>query len=397
MQAGPDQRRSLRAAVAYAGVGRAFTQYAVDVENGTLDPRNVVQLPAGVQYAWPHASGRYLYVACSDGGPGVPGTEHFVCAYQVRPDGGMRPHGEVIRLETRPVHISLDAECRHALVTCANPSGITVHRINGDGTLGDAVKQSAVIELERTAHQLLVTPSGRSVLVPCRGNPPHDGRPEDPGSLRVFDYRDGQLTPREALAPDGGYGFGPRHIDFHPEKPWCFMSVERQNEIALFKLDGGSVSGPFFRKTTLARPDQLKPRQLVGAIHVHPTGRFVYVSNRADGTIEWNGENVFNGGENTVAVFSIDQRTGEPMLIQTADTRGMHPRTFSIDPSGRLLIAANMTTRQVQEGNAVRRVAGGLSVFRIGDDGKLEFIRKYEADVTKYTMFWTGVMALPQT
>lgn len=396
MQVGPDQHRSFRTAVAYAGVGCEFTQYLIDVENGTLDPLTGVQLPAGIQYAWPHVSGRYLYAACSDGGPGVPGTEHFLCAYQVRPDGGMRAHGEMICLSTRPVHLTLDRESRHALVTCANPSGIVVHRINSNGTLGEVVKQLAAIELEKTAHQLLVTPSGRTVLVPCRGSPPHDGRSEDPGSLRIFDYRDGQLTPREVIAPNGGFGFGPRHIDFHPKKPWCFMSIERQNEISLFKLGGESISGPFFRKTALAHPEKLKPRQLAGAIHVHPNGRFVYVSNRADGIIEWGGERVFNGGENTIAVYTIDASTGEPTLIQTEGTRGIHARTFSIDPSGRLLVAANMASRKVRDGDVVRNVLGGLSVFRIGDDGKLEFERKYEADVSKEPMFWMGIMALPE-
>lgn len=69
----------------------------------------------------------------------------------------------------------------------------------------------------------------------------------------------------------------------------------------------------------------------------------------------------------------------------------MHVRTFHIDPSGRLLAAANMTTRKVRDGDGVRPVAGGLSVFRIGDDGKLTFVRKYDADVSRANMFWMGV------
>jgi 6-phosphogluconolactonase (cycloisomerase 2 family) len=384
------------AAVAYAGVGGEFTQYALDRASGALEPRHVVQLPAGVQYAWPHRSRRYLYVACSDGGPGVEGTRHFLCAFRVRPDGGMQPHGDPVRLERRPVHLTLDVESRHALATCANPSGIAVHRIRDDGTIGGAVEQAAAIELEKTAHQLRFTPSGKTALVPCRGNPPHDGKPEDPGSLRIFDYRDGQLSPRIAIAPDGGYGFGPRHVDFHPSKPWCYMSIERQNEIALFTLEGEKVSGPVFRKTTLAHPEALKPRQLAGAMHVHPNGRFAYVSNRADGTVEWRSEKVFNGGENTIAVYALDAASGEPTLVQCADTHGMHPRTFALDPAGELLVAANMTTRKVREGDAVRQVPGGLSVFRVGVDGRLAFLRKLDADVSRDTMFWMGIAELPE-
>jgi hypothetical protein len=74
----------------------------------------------------------------------------------------------------------------------------------------------------------------------------------------------------------------------------------------------------------------------------------------------------------------------------------MHVRTFHIDPSGKLLVAANMTTRNVREGNEVKSVPGGLSVFRIGDDGKLRFVRKYDADVSQANMFWMGMVALPE-
>jgi 6-phosphogluconolactonase (cycloisomerase 2 family) len=383
-------------AVAYAGIGRELTQYAIDRASGALEPTHVVHLPQGVQYAWPHRSRRYLYVACSDGGPGVEGTRHFLCAFRVRPDGALQPHGDPVRLERRPVHLTLDAESRYALATCANPSGIAVHRIRDDGMIGAAVPQSARIELEKTAHQLRFTPSGRTALVPCRGNPPHDGKPEDPGSLRIFDYRDGQLAPRIAIAPDGGYGFGPRHVDFHPSKPWCYMSIERQNEIALFTLEGEQVSGPVSRTTTLAHPEALKPRQLAGAMHVHPNGRFAYVSNRADGTVDWRGEKVFNGGENTIAVYALDAASGEPTLVQCADTHGMHPRTFALDPSGELLVAANMTTRKVRDGEALREVPGGLSVFRVGGDGRLAFLRKLDADVSRETMFWMGIAELPE-
>lgn len=382
-------------AALYAGIGRELTCYALDRASGALDARSGVRLPAGVQYAWPHRSRSYLYVACSDGGPGVEGTQHYLCAFRVASDGSLRSHGEAARLATRPVHLTLDNDSRHALATCANPSGIAVYRIEEDGAIGAPVAQASALELEKTAHQLRFAPSGRTALVPCRGNPPHDGRPEDPGSLRVFGYRDGQLAPHMAIAPDGGYGFGPRHIDFHPAKPWCYMSIERQNEIALFRLEGEAVSGPHFRRTTLAHPETLKPRQLAGAMHVHPKGGRAYVSNRADGTVDWRGEKVFNGGENTIAVYALDATSGEPTLLQTADTHGIHPRTFALDPAGEWLVAANMTRRKVRNGDEAREVPGGLSVFRVLDDGRLDFVGKHEADVSRETMFWMGINSLP--
>jgi 6-phosphogluconolactonase len=77
---------------------------------------------------------------------------------------------------------------------------------------------------------------------------------------------------------------------------------------------------------------------------MHPNGRFVYVANRASGTVEFEGQQVFAGGENTIAVFSINQNTGEPTLIQSADTRGFQPRTFAVDATGTILVAANQSS-----------------------------------------------------
>jgi hypothetical protein len=93
-------------------------------------------------------------------------------------------------------------------------------------------------------------------------------------------------------------------------------------------------------------------------------------------------------------VYSINQTTGEPTPIQHIETRGIHPRTFHIDPSGRLLVAQHNLPVDVRDGNTVRTVAAGLSVFRIGDDGKLSFVRKYDVDVGDKVMWWMGMVPL---
>jgi 6-phosphogluconolactonase len=378
----------------YAAIGPRLAHYEVDVDGAALHERGAVTLPAGLQYAWPHRSREFLYTACSDGGPGRPGTRHFLVAYRIAADGSLSPHGEPAALRARPVHLTLDADSRHALVVLL-PSGVSVHRLGADGAIGAEVPQRSPIRLGPTAHQILVAPSGTQAMLPVRGNDAAAGRGEDPGSLEVFDYRDGQLAQRQSIAPAGGFGFGPRHVDFHPTRPWMYMSIERQNEIALFTLEGGRVDGPLHRRTTLARPEAVKPRQLVGAIHVHPTGRFAYVSNRADGTVDFGGRPAFNGGENSIAVFALDPATGEPTRVQVEDSHGIHPRTFHIDPSGRLLVAANMTHRDVRDADVLRHVPACLSVFRIGADGRLAYVRKYEADLGAELMFWSGMVALP--
>ncbi len=219
------------------------------------------------------------------------------------------------------------------------------------------------------------------------------GTPEDPGALKVFKYRAGLLSGEVSVAPGGGYGFGPRHLDFHPSQPWVYVALERQHKICVFALDGDTLSSaPLFSKDTLAEPGNVRPRQNAGTVHVHPNGRFVYTAERADATTEVDGKSIFAGGENTIITYAIDERTGEPTLVQHVDTRGMHPRTFSIDPSGRLLIAANKLPVMVQDGSEVRTVPASLDVFRIGTDGKLDYVRKYDVDVGSAFMFWMGMV-----
>jgi 6-phosphogluconolactonase len=101
------------------------------------------------------------------------------------------------------------------------------------------------------------------------------------------------------------------------------------------------------------------------------------------------------GSPNSIIVFAIDQATGEPKPIQHIETRGIHPRTFHIDPSGRMLVAEHNLPVKVRDGDQIKTVMAGLSVLRIGDDGKLEFVRKYDIDVGDKTMWWMGMVPLP--
>src|SRR5438876_164552 len=268
-------------AALYSSVGPVLTHYDVDVEAAALTKRASVTLPANVQYAWPHASRRYLYVASSSSAPGTgpAGTEHHVSTFRIDPaSGALAPHGNAIRL---------------------------------------------------------------------------------------------------------------------PTQPWAYVSLERENKLDMFKFDGDTLAAaPTFRKETLAEPDNKKSRQAAGTVHVHPNGRFVYGVNRADTTTEFEGRKVFVGGENSLAVYSIDPSTGEPKPIQHVDTRGIHCRTFHIDASGRMLVAAHITGLAVRDGAAVRDVPACMSVFRIGADGRLDYVRKYDIDTCGKLMFWMGMVKL---
>ena len=391
------QSASARVAL-YASVGPELTQYDVDVEAAALVRRGTVTLPANVHYAWPHASGRYLYVASSDSAPGAgaAGDKHHVTAFRVdEASGALTPHGQSIPLPTRPIHMTTDIPSEHLLVAFSNPSGIRVYRVNRDATPGDEVRQPGPIDAGIYGHQVRVSPDNRLAILVTRGHDAAAGKPEEPGALKIFQYRDGLLTGEVSVTPNGGYGFGPRHLDFHPTKPWVYVSLERQNKLDMFEITKGKLSAaPVFRKETLAEPSNIRGRQAAGTVHVHPNGRFVYAANRASSTVEVDGKSVFAGGENTFAVYEIDMTTGEPVPIQHIDTRGIHCRTFHIDPSGRMLVAAHIMALSVRQGEAIHIVPASLAVFRIDDSGKLDFVRKYDVDVGARTMFWMGMVPL---
>ena len=382
----------------YASVGDQLIHYDIDVAAAALTRRGSLGLPANVQYAWPHAAKPLLYVATSDSasGMGPAGANHHLSALRIdRDSGSLSRHGQPIPLPTRPIHMATDIPGEHVLVAFNNPSAIRIYQINSDGAPGAEVPQPGPIDPGIFAHQVRATPDNRQVILVTRGHDPAGGKPEEPGALKIFDYRDGVLSNEVSVAPNGGFGFGPRHLDFHPTQPWVYVSLERENRLDMFTLTGGRLSPEAaFRADNLSKPVPPGARQAVGTVHVHPGGRFAYVANRASTAVEIDGRKVFAGGENTLAVYALAPDSGKPTPIQHVDTRGIHCRTFHIDPSGRLLVAAHIQGITVNDGGEFREIPCCLSLFRIGDDGKLDYVRKYDIDVGGRTMWWMGMVSL---
>ena len=381
--------------VLYASIGPVLTLFDLDGE--ALVKRSSVTLPANVQYAWPHPSRKYFYVVSSNGGPGAAGDKHFASALRVDPaSGALSPHGQPQMLSARPIHTSVDQAGRFLLIAYNDPSSVTVHHINTDGTIGEPVPQPNKLDTGIYAHQIRAVPSNQMVTLVTRGNNAEAGKAEDPGAIKTFGFKDGILTPLASIAPGNGLGFGPRHLDFHPTKPWVFVSIERQSKLYVYTLDDatGLSREPLFIKSTLSDPKTKFP-QGAGPIHMHPNGRFVYQTNRASSLTDFDGQKVFAGGENSVAVLAIDQTTGEPTLIQNIDGRGVQLRTFGIDPSGSMLVAASVVPIQVREGFRVGTLTAGLMVYRVGSDGRLDFARKYDVEATNQNQqFWSGMVTL---
>jgi len=244
----------------YASIGPELYQYDVDVDGATLIKRGTVTLPANVHYAWPHASARYLYVASSNSasGMGPAGDRHHVTAFHIDPgSGALTPHGDPIPLPTRPIHMTTDIPSEHLLVAFSNPSGLRVYRINADATPGAEVAQPEPIDPGIYAHQVRVSLDNGSVILVTRGHDAASGTSEEPGALKVFAYRQGRLTKEVSVAPNRGYGFASRHLDFHPTRPLVYVSLERQNKLDLFEFSGDTLSpAPVFHKDTLGRAGQ---------------------------------------------------------------------------------------------------------------------------------------------
>jgi 6-phosphogluconolactonase len=384
--------------VFYASVGPVLTLYDLDIDGATLTKRSTITLPANVQYLWPHPSRRYVYVVSSSGGPGIAGDAHFASALLVDPaTGALKLHGAHAWLPSRPIHTTVDASGEFLLTAFNIPSNITVHRLKADGTIGAQVPQAEKLDTGIFAHQVRMTPSNRAAVLVTRGNNAEDGKPEDPGAIKTYGFDNGVLKNLASIAPgsgaDMGLGFGPRHLDFHPTEPWAFVAIERQNKLYMYKLDGatGLEREPSFIKETLADPHS-KVEQGAGAIHVHPNGRFVYLTNRSFPASPSGGRKMSAGGENSIAVYAIDGKSGEPVHIQSIDGLGVQLRTFSMDPDGRILIAASILPVARPDGTTM---TAGLTVFRMGGDGKLTFVRKYDVDVGSFQQFWSGMVTLP--
>jgi 6-phosphogluconolactonase (cycloisomerase 2 family) len=390
------EAKTKRKTVFFSAVGGDLTLYSMDIDTASLTKGSTVTVPVNIQYAWPHPSSRYFYVVASSGGPGVASDRNFAYAFRIDPATGvLGAHGQPKNLPSRPIHTSVDMKGEYLLTAYNDPSSLTVHRLNKDGTIGEQVKQPNMLDTGKYAHQIRATPDNQQVIMVTRGNNAPDDNPVNPGSIKTYKFSDGVLTNLAAIQPGDGMHFGPRHLDFHPTQPWVYVSIESQNKLYVYRRDPstGLSREPLFVKETLSDP-KTPFRQGAGTIHMHPGGRFLYQANRASSTVKFQGKDVFAGGENSIAVFSIDQHTGEPILIQNIDGHGIQLRTFALDPSARMLVAASIQPLLVRDDAGIKKLSAGLTVFRIGVDGKLTFVRKYDVDVGSKTQFWSGMVTL---
>lgn len=394
---GAQQQASVRAAI-YASVGPRLFRYGIQDNISSLaaigDP---IAVREEIQEAWQW--GKFFYVASSDEHTAQRPQNHFLNAFEVDSGGALEPLGNAVRLRHRPIYITVEHRGEYLLSAYNSPSGVTVHRLNADGSIGDEVRQEAALDTGVYPHQIRVTPSGRAVIVPARGNQGIPGQSEeDPGALKLFDFADGQLTNRQTVAPNGGREFRCRHVEFHPTGKWVYVVIESQNELQTYGIEDDRLTAePLFVTSTLASPSPPGQGQAASAIRMHPTnGRTLYVANRGLGTEIFEGQEVISEDmENSIAVFSVNPRTGEPRLIQSADPESIDIRMFALHADGRSLVATSHET----DGPVIRRRQNGIEtvpprivLFFIEPDGTLTLQYKQDVETGGQYQLWCGAV-----
>lgn len=389
------ERAAIRADI-YANVGAKLLRYRVADDVGSLaEVGDPLVLPEEVQEAW--QAGEFLYVATSDAHTSREPKNHALHALAIDASGALKPVADGVRLRHRPIYITVDPRGEHLLCAYNEPSSVSVHRLNRDGSIGGEVRQAAALDCGIYAHQIRVMPSGRAVIVPTRGNEPAAGRNEDPGALKIFGYADGQLTSRQSVAPNGGRGFRCRHVEFHPSGRWAYVVIEAQNELHTYRIADDRLSTePVFVTSVLASPALSKPGQAASAIRLHPNGSTLYVANRGRGKEVFRGEEVVSEGmENSIAVLSVDAQTGEPRLIQSADARSLDVRMFALHPDGRSLVATSHESEgpiKLRRGDDIEVVPPRIVLFEVEPDGRLTFRYKQDVRTDGAFQLWCGAV-----
>jgi 6-phosphogluconolactonase len=229
-----------------------------------------------------------------------------------------------------PCHLVVDKSGKCVLVANYGSGSVAALPIESDGKLSEPRAKiqhtGSSVNRERQAgphaHYIATDPENRYALA-C-----------DLGLDKVLIYKlepdKAFLTPNVPPSASVTPGSGPRHMAFHPNGRWAYLVSEMEPTITVFSYPSDGVLSELQTISTLA--DKYSGFKSGAEVQVHPSGKFVYGSNR---------------GHDSIAVFSVDETSGKLTFVEHQSTRGKTPRHFAIDPTGKWLLAENQDSDSI--------------------------------------------------
>lgn len=311
--------------------GKGIYISRLDTATGKLSPPELVVETLNPSFLAVHPNRKFLY-AVNETNTFQEQKSGSVSAFAIaQKTGRLTLQNQVASRGTPPGHLIVDRSARNVLVGNFGSGSVTVLPLRPDGSLAEA--------------SVSVQHSG-SGANPKRQQGPHvesvnlsaDNRfaiVTDLGQDKLFVYRfnleKGSLSPNEPPYAAVHPGAGPRHFTFHPNGRFGYVINELDSTITAFGYDSSrGVLNELQTITTL--PSDFTGNNSGAEVQVHPSGRFLYGSNR---------------GHNSIAIFSIDPAKGTLAFVEHVSTQGKTPRHFGIDPSGSFLLAVNQDTDNI--------------------------------------------------
>ena len=348
----------------YTGAGsRGIYVSRFDTFTGLLSSPQLAAETKNPSFLVVHPNQRWLYsVGEVDNFRGQ--RAGVVSAFKMEADGKLTLLNEQASGGTGPCHLSTDQAGKCVLVANYGSGSVAALPLTADGRLGEPAvsiqHHGASIDPRRQtgphAHSIVAAPGDRFALA-C-----------DLGLDKVFVYRldsaRAQLSPNEPPYISVKPGSGPRHLAFHPNGRVVYVINEIASTLSVFEYE--AQSGTLKEIQTISTlPDNFNSPNLCAEVQVHPSGKFVYASNR---------------GHDSLAVFSVEATTGKLDFVEHRPSDGKTPRHFTIAPQGNWLMEENQdsntivvfqidpqTGRVHRKGDAVELEAPVCAVFTAGN------------------------------
>jgi 6-phosphogluconolactonase len=297
-----------------------------DPATGEFTPIGLAAETTDPSFVAVHPNGKYLY-AVNEVGDFNGQKSGAISSFEIdRKSGKLKLLNQVSTHGAGPCFVSLDKDGRFVLVANYDGGSVATFEIEPDGSLslakGFVQHAGNGVDKERQegphAHWIGISPDNRFALVADLGL--------DDVLVYKFDDVQGKLTPHTPPYAQVKGGSGPRHLAFAPNGKFAYLVTEMASTVVAFSWN--AEKGTLNTLQTLPMlPKDYNGVKEAAEITVHPNGKFVYASNR--------------GSANSIAAYKVDGAKGTLTPIGIFPTGGKIPRHFTIDPTGKFLIAAN--------------------------------------------------------